>query len=146
MNENIQLRGTLRERFFRNGILVHEEVAKNLILNSAGSLLASLLATGNSAHVVTLVGFGTGAVAPAPGDTALTNATVRPVVSADLSVAGEVTFTYQLEPDQGNGKTLTERALMATNNTLFSRIVRPAIEKTEDLAIQGEWTITFTGA
>lgn len=146
VKEPINVCGRIREKHYRNGNLVACHSADNLILNNAGTLLASLLATGNTDNILTSIGFGTGTAVATPADDSLTNPTVVDLVSADLSVAGQVTFTYQLGYAEGNGKVITERALQAFDGTLFSRVVRPAIQKESDLAIEGEWTIQFMGA
>lgn len=145
MQSTIKAKGIVTERLYKNGQLIATHTSPNLILNNAGTILAKLLGNGDASQQITQVGFGEGTAVPTPNDTALTNATFTAVQSANVSVAGQVTFNYLLDYADANGQTITERALAIADNTLFSRIVRPAIAKDANLAISGEWTIIFTG-
>lgn len=134
------LQVTIRSR--TKGVIERFE-EKNMIVNAAKTTLAQLIAGDAAAKSITHIGFGTGSAAATPTDTSLTNAFWRPISSFSYPKAGQVKFNFILATTEANGKTIREFGLRTSTGQLFSRKVRGAIEKNDDISLEGSWTITF---
>lgn len=143
MNEQITLKGELTIRVFRNGELIHEDVEKNQIVNLARTSLTKLIAGDGSGFQLTKIGFGTNGTAATASDTALTGAFVKALGSHSYLAFNVVQFNWTLENDEANGMAIQEMGLISSNDTLFARRTRAAINKTSDLRIEGNWKIFF---
>lgn len=137
------MRGDFRLEVRRNGVLVDVFEEKNLIVNGAKDQLARLVGGSGANRQITQIGFGTGAAAASPGNTALTAAYTKPVTSVEYPTTGQVRFNWTLSTAEANGKSITEFGLICADNTLFSRKVRAPIQKESDLSLSGAWTIIF---
>lgn len=143
MNEQITLKGELTIRVFRNGELIHEDVEKNQIVNLARTSLTKLIAGDGAGFQLTKIGFGTSGTAASATDTALTGAFVKALGSHSYLAFNIVQFNWTLENDEANGMAIQEMGLISSNDTLFARRTRAAINKTSDLRIEGNWKIFF---
>lgn len=143
MNEQIKLKGELTIRVFRNGELIHEDVEKNQIVNLARTSLTKLIAGDGSGFQLTKIGFGTNGTAASATDTALTGAFVKALGSHSYLSFNIVQFNWTLENDEANGMAIQEMGLISSNDTLFARRTRAAVNKTSDLRIEGNWKIFF---
>ena len=143
MNEQIKLKGELTIRVFRNGELIHEDVEKNQIVNLARTSLTKLLAGDGSGFQLAKIGFGTNGTAATAGDTTLTGAFVKALGSHSYLAFNVMQFNWTLENDEANGMAIQEMGLISSNDTLFARRTRAAINKTSDLRIEGNWKIFF---
>lgn len=142
--EKIFLHGRLRIELWRRGRLVEVIEDANLVVDAAKSQLARLLGGDVSGRSVVSIGFGEGTAAADPDDTALAPGNfVKPVAAVSYPAAGEVAFSWTLAEGEANGMAITEMGLLTGDGTLFSRKVRAAINKDNDLALSGTWTIIF---
>lgn len=137
------LRGDFRLELRRNGVLVEVFEEKNLIVNGAKNQLARLVGGSGANRQITQIGFGVGAQAAAPTNTALTSAYVKQVSSVEYPATGQVRFNWSLSTAEANGKSITEFGLICADGTLFSRKARAPIQKESDLSLSGSWTIIF---
>lgn len=126
----------------RSGNVIEEATEKNLIVNAGYNNLARLLGGDVTNRSVNRIGFGEDATAPTEADTALT-VPVYKTVTASYPATGEVSFAWVLDYSEANGKTIREFGLVSTNNNLFSRKVRSAIDKTSDIRLEGAWRVIF---
>lgn len=128
---------------YRHGALIEHIVERNLIVDGAKGILASLLGGAVSGKSVTKIGFGTNGAAPVGSNTALTGAYTKAVGSPTYPTGG-VAFPFTLGTSEGNGLAIIEFGLLTADDTLFSRRVRgSAIAKDNTISLAGTWTISF---
>lgn len=137
------MRGDFRLEVRKNGVLVEVFEEKNLIVNGAKNQLAKLVGGAGANRQITQIGFGIGASAASPGNTALTSAYTKPVTSVEYPATGQVRFNWSLSTAEANGKAITEFGLICADGTLFSRKARAPIQKESDLSLSGAWIIIF---
>jgi len=127
--------------------LVGYVLEQNLIVTAGRAQMAQLI--GGAGTAVTQIAFGTGSVAPAPGDVGLTGAftknitTLVPGTGVTFPTSTQARFTWTLETTENNGMSITEYGLFTLGGVLFARKVRSAIAKTSAIRIVGTWTINF---
>lgn len=67
----------------------------------------------------------------------------KQMVSHEYPTLNSVQFNWEVGYNEANGIGITEYGLCNEQGYMFSRKVRGLIEKTEDLALEGTWTIEF---
>jgi len=67
----------------------------------------------------------------------------QPMNSHEYLAPNIIQFNWEVGYNQANGIDIAEYGLCNTEGMMFSRKVRGRIEKTEDLALNGTWTIEF---
>lgn len=94
---------------------------------------------------------GTGATAPAAGDTTLGVEVFRDVVTNRVKTDGQLVLKYFLASTDANGNTLTEAGLFgngatatADSGTLYARATFTGIVKTSAIAVTFAWTCTWS--
>lgn len=130
----------------KQGEVVFSVEERNLVLDSAQEILSRLLTSGDAGAVIDRIGFGTNSTLPQGADTALTDPYYKVVTSATFNAPNQAVFDWTLdyaEAVEDPYKTITEYALVCADGTLFSRKVKGAIEKTEDISLTGQWVINF---
>lgn len=128
----------------QRGKLIERIVEHNLIVDTARQVHARLLGGAVAGLSVTQFGVGTNASAPAPGNTGLTGAYLKPVDAVSYPAPNQVSFTFSLGALEANGKAIQEFGLLTASGTLYARKVRAAaLNKDTDLSFQGSWTISF---
>jgi len=118
ITSHVCLRGSVD--FMVDGVVV--ESKKNLVVNTGKDYVASRILDGSSA-VLGWIAVGTGAGAPAAGDTALANELSRVAVSSASRVGNIVTYVANFGPGVAVG-TLTEAGLFnaAGAGIMMSRV------------------------
>ena len=142
-DDTITLRGSLAITVRRGGVVIDHWRDDNMIMNAARDALARLIAGDGADKVITRIGVGTGGDAPTPDDAALSEAFVKPLTGHVYPALGRVRFDWRLEPHEANGMAIREFGLITVDGTLFARKSRPAIEKADDISVEGQWTIIF---
>jgi hypothetical protein len=143
LHDELAPRGDLEVGVYKSGLLLDWWEDKNLIIDGAREMLAHLIAGDGDGRAVTHIGFGTSATPPTPGDTSLTGAYWRELTGHTYPEAGKVRFSFVLSTTEANGLTIREFGLRTSNGALFSRKARGAIEKNDDISLEGTWTITL---
>jgi hypothetical protein len=110
----------------------------NTVVPTGRDLLAQLL-SGQGGAPVTKAAFGTCGDADAEPHPVV----FLPITRISFPGPGLVTFAFTLGEAEANGLELSELLLMSADDTVFARKVRTSIAKTDDLALDGEWTIRF---
>ncbi len=102
-------------KLYENDRLLWE--GKNLFVNAGLPALANLIAGVTSGQFVSVIGYGSGAVAPSPTDTGLTNTPTyfNAIGSHTFPSSGSVQFSYSLLTTDyaANGITIQELGLFA---------------------------------
>ena len=131
----------------------------NLVTNVGLTCLVGLLAhstTSNDAKWVNdggtvfiktprYIAVGTGAVAPAAGDTALGAEVLRKLIVRRYPLTHGIEWYGFLSTAEGNGSSLTEAGLFCESATgsLLARVTHVAIVKTVLFSVSYKWTWTF---
>jgi hypothetical protein len=138
-----RVEGTL-ELWIRDvaGALLDHQVLRNLVVDSG-----RLLMTQGMASTVNRVGVGTNGAQAAPGDVApLEDQFAKAFSGITYPAPRQVEFAFTIAANEYNGNTIREFGLLAYADdefTLFARRAWSGIEKTADVQIQGQWTLTF---
>jgi hypothetical protein len=136
------MRGYFNMRVFKRGKLIEEYREKNMIVAGARTVAALHLMGDCEGGHIAKIAFGTSGNIPTPGDTAITNPFIKPLLSATLLTPTQVEFKWSLPTGEANGKKIIEFGLLCENETLFARKVRSeAIPKEPDITLEGEWII-----
>lgn len=147
MRDDITIKGEVSIRGYNEqGEQVLAIDKNNLVVTVGKGVLAAVLRLGTTTQVVNGIAFGTRADAPVLGDTAITGAFTKSIVSSSNPVVNQAQFNWALEYAENNGMTIRELGLIVDRtgtNTLFSRITTAAIIKTSSLRLEGSWKITF---
>lgn len=136
--------GELRLQIYRGTELIEEFIEQNLIVDGSKQTHARLLGGDITNRSVTQIGFGTNGVAPAAGNAALTNPTLKGIDSVTYPAANQVSFNFSLGSAEANGKAIMEFGLLTAAGVLYARRVRAsALNKESDISLSGSWVITF---
>jgi ABC-type uncharacterized transport system ATPase subunit len=139
----VTMRGDFRLVVKKNGVVIEEYEDHNMIMNVAKDAMAKLIGGNGSGKTVTKIGFGTNGSGPSPADTALTGSYSKNVASISYPVTGQAQFNWLLTTTEANGMSIKEFGLICGDATLFARKTRGAIEKQDDISLDGSWTIIF---
>ena len=139
----INLHGRLEITVRRHGGVIEEWSDPNMIMAASRDVLARLVAGVGGGQVIAKIGIGTNGTTPAPSDTSLTSALIKPVTSFSFPATGEVEFAWGFGESEANGMVIREFGLITADGQLFARKSRGAIEKDEDLDLSGRWTLIF---
>ncbi len=143
ITEHVQLRGILELAIMQQNKIIEEYRDENMIMNVAKDALSRLIGGDGAGKVITQIGFGTNGAGPTPDDTALTGAFTKALSGHTYPQPGHVKFTFSLATTEANGMSIKEFGLICSDNTLFARKTRGAIEKADDISLEGSWTIIF---
>lgn len=145
MRNEMNLKGEIKVKVYKDGKLFSTFSEHNIIVNSALFNTVKLIAGDSGASYITKLGVGTNGNPPSYTDADLQDKYIRGLVGYVLeNDQKSVTFNFVLDTDEANGKTLREIGLFCENEILFSRRVFPnPIEKTVNIALEGTWTITL---
>jgi hypothetical protein len=138
-----KVKGMFELRVFRDGQVIEEYSDENMIVNAAKDALARLIGGDGTGKTITGIGFGTNGSGPTPADTALTGAFIKTLSGRSYPQTGQVRFTWSLATTEANGMSVREFGLICSDNTIFARKTRGAIEKANDISLEGSWTIIF---
>jgi hypothetical protein len=142
--ETLNPRGEVHVKIFdRAGNLIEETREKNLFLNAGRTALTKLIGEGAANKKVASIGFGTSGTVPTPVDTALVGAFVKPINGVSYPDAFTFEVAWSIETDEGNGLVIREMGLYSVDGTLIARRVREAVNKTDDIRLEGTWKITL---
>ena len=140
-NENLLMTGALTVE--KNGEVVHR--TKNLVVTAGKTLVATRLAGGGSD--ITHMGVGSGTVAAADAQTALTSEIDRNglTVSGGTVVTNTVEYASTWNAGDGTGA-LTEAGLFTASSggTMLARTVFSVVNKGVNDSITITWTITIS--
>jgi hypothetical protein len=139
----VAIRGDFRLVVKKNGVVIEEYEDHNMIMNLAKDAMAHLIGGAGSGQTVTKIGVGTNGNGPAPTDTGLTGSYSKNVTSVSYPATGQAQFNWSLGTTEANDLSIKEFGLICGDATLFARKTRGAIEKQDDISLDGSWTIIF---
>lgn len=141
--DSLPVRGCLRLRIKRCRVVVEDWEDDNLVVDIPRIEIARGIAQGGAILPVTHIAIGTNGTAPAPGDTSISQAFIKPLLSVSRPSPTSVVCAFSILAADANGMVIREFGLLRSDGTLFARRTRGPIEKSEDLEIEGEWTIVI---
>lgn len=131
--------GKILQKFSSHNVITDNGVIATLkLLGNIG--------VGGNLNPITKIGFGSNGDAEGVSDTALTDAYIRELVHSQVEDDGKsVTFDFELGTEEDNPAIIREMGLVCEDGTtLFSRrTIAVAIEKNENIAVSGSWTISI---
>jgi len=137
--DKVGIKGIFELTVYKNGQPVEKYKDENMIMNIAKEALAKLIGGDGSGKTITKIGFGTNGSGPTPADTTY----IKNITSKTYPQVNQVKFTWSLATSEANGKSIREFGLICSDNTLFARKTRGVIEKSNDISLEGSWTIIF---
>lgn len=144
LTDHPALVGVFTLRVFRRGVLVERYEDRNMIVDTARSAFAHLVAGDGAGLSVAEIGFGETGTGPSPDDESLSEtAYSRSIDSYTFPSEGNVAFAWSLGTGEANGLEIREFGLLTGDGTLIARKTRGVIEKSSDLSLDGTWTIIF---
>jgi len=138
-----KIKGCLEFRCFdKNGLQTEYHKWDNLVTNDGYAAAAESLA-GVAGAAISHIGMGTDDAEPTVGDTLLTNVFSVPVTEVSYPANGAVRFHFTVDFFDNVGMNIAEWGLLTSDGRLFSRITRAVIIKTNEMMLQGTWTINI---
>lgn len=129
---------------FVDGELVEHFEEHNLIVDNSKQIHAKLLGGNFANQNVAQIGFGTNGVAPAPGNSSLTNSYTKAIDTVTYPATNQVQFNFSLASSENNGMAILEFGLITAGGALYARKVRSApLNKDSDVSLNGSWIISF---
>lgn len=141
LSDFVGIKGRLKLVIRKRGEVVEKWEDNNLVVNIPRQEIAQAIAQGGSILPVAKIAVGTNGTPPAAGDTIITGAFVKPLLSITRPTPTSIRCDFVILESDANGMIIREFGLLRSDNTLFARRTRGAIEKAEDLEIDGQWTI-----
>lgn len=129
------------------GGLVDRREIDNLVVNTGKNWLAARAKTTGQPTEMTHMAVGTGAVAPAAGDTALGTELARVALSTSGGTVAGAVVTYSAVFPAGTGTgALTEAGIFnaASAGTMLNRVTFSVINKGASDSISITWTLTVS--
>jgi hypothetical protein len=148
MNEELKAVGSLCIERFNNGKLLETRELKNLVVTTGRSYITSRMRDA-STTVMSHIAVGTGAVAPATGNTTLGTETGRSAGTTSQQTTLTTDDTYQISATFAAGiatGALTEAGIFnaGSGGIMASRVTFPVVNKAADDAITITWKIQIT--
>jgi len=115
----------------------------NLIVNGGRVAVTHLIGGDVTDRSVDRIAFGTNGAEPLITDDAITDQFAKAVDSVTYPATETVQFDFSLGLAENNDVTIREFGLLCVDDVLFSRKIRAAIIKTDEIMLEGYWAITF---
>lgn len=143
MKEKIGITGTFFLKVFENGRLIDQFEENNLVVTTGKEAAVLLLGGDGAGKQITNIGFGTSGAASLLSMTALTGLYSKALEDITYPAAESLKADFVLEEAENNGVTIQEFGLICSDGTLFSRLTRYPIEKTNSIRLEGSWIINL---
>jgi hypothetical protein len=144
MNDTLIASGQFKVDVFEGEKLKYSVIENNLVVTLGKTNLTKLLGGDAAGKKVEKISVGTNNTGTLVGDTAITGAFTKALLSVSYPSAQSVQFNFEIENGEANGMTIREFGLLNTDNVLFARKVRGTdIVKTSAIRLVGSWTITI---
>jgi hypothetical protein len=127
------------------GQIKEERFVDNLIVNTGRNAVIERLDSSPGTSQPTHMAIGTGATAPAAGDTTLQTELDRNALTSNTSSTNVLTMVADWAAGDGTGA-ITEAGVLnaASSGTLYSRATFSVVNKAAGDTLQITWTYTFT--
>jgi hypothetical protein len=145
ITERCPIKGMFELMVRRKGVLIEHDLDHNMIVNTARTNMAKLIAGEGTNRAITKIVFGTNSTTPTANDTAITNPVTKAVSGFTYPTPTSVQFSFNLTGAEAGSISIAEFGLQCADGTLFARKTRngKVIEMDDDLELSGYWTILF---
>ena len=119
--------------------------AKNLVVASGKTYLASRAVSGSSAAIMSHMAIGTATATPVSTDTALGTEAGRVTLASASNSANAITYTATFPAGTGTGA-ITEAAVLnlSSGGTMLCRTTFPVVNKAAGDSIAVTWVVTIS--
>ncbi len=141
----ITVRGNVRVELFRDGVLLDTREVHNLVVTAGKNHIADRLSSAPGGAAMGWMAIGTGATAPAAGDTALGTEIDRNATTSITDATNVVTYVGDWAAGDGTNAAITEAGIFnaAAAGTILARAVFTAINKGASDTLKITWTVTI---
>lgn len=138
----VKLTGSAVVKLIRDGKVIKQSTHKNLVVTAGLQHVAGLLA-GEAPTAMSHMAVGSGAAAPALGDTALTAELARVALDSNLRTGASVAYVATFPAGTGTG-TVEEAGLFnaAAAGSMLARFLTGTYTKGASDALEITWTLT----
>lgn len=143
MIDNIGIKGVFEVKVFKKNTLIEHYIDNNLVVTLGKNSMTKLISSADTDKIISYISFGTSIINPTVADSTITNEYLKLLDGFEYPNSKSVKFNWVLETTENNGVSISEFGLKTADDTLFSRVVRGAIEKESDVYLSGSWTISF---
>jgi hypothetical protein len=148
LKDEVCLRGIFTMNVYKgegeNKKLIETFEDHNLIVNTARTTMAHLIAGDVTNRSMLSISFGTNGNTPTVDDTVITNPFTKNLGGVTYIDPGQARFAWSLSTSEGNGKAIMEFGMLSADGKLFCRRTRSTpINKESDISLEGTWTIIF---
>lgn len=147
LREDLTIKGTCHVQLFdADGVLKEERLVDNLVVTAGRDAIIERLDSSPATTQPTHMAIGTGAVAPAAGNTTLGTEIDRNALTSNTASGGVLTMVGNWAAGDGTNGAITEAGVLnaASTGTLYSRATFSAIAKGASDTLQITWTYTLT--
>lgn len=150
-HERVIARGDL-EIFVRDedeALVEHYAMRNTITYEGVSGIMRLLLGINPTQWEINRLSAGTNGTPPTRADTALGASVISKTLSGPNRVGaydtGTIVYTAQIGPSEALGNILREAGLFYANNTMFSRMTHPEIDRTSaGLGVLYIWRVSFT--
>lgn len=143
---NLNLKGTVQIKHWRDGVLIDDREHKNLIVAVGREYIASRLSSNLNAAFgpdMSQIRVGSGTTLPTAADVGLqTQLGSKNFSVTPTRIAQDTTFRAIFIAGEGTGA-LTEAGIFNTANQMMNRVVFPVVNKMANDSIEIIWTISI---
>jgi hypothetical protein len=147
VGDDLDIVGTCHVQLFDGeGNLKDERLVENLVVTTGRDAIIERLDSSPATTQPTHMAIGTGATAPAAGNTTLGAEIDRNALTSNTASGGVLTMVGNWAAGDGTNSAITEAGVLnaASTGTLYSRATFTAINKQAADTLQITWTYTLT--
>ena len=146
MNDPVKIHGrVLLELRGPDGELKETRETSNLVVDTGEAHIANRLSTSPTGNAMSHMAIGTGATAPAAGNTALGTEIDRNALTSATNAANVITYVGNWAAGNGTNSAITEAGIFnaASVGTMLARATFTAINKGASDTLAITWTVTI---
>lgn len=145
-NDSVKITGLVHIQLFdEHGRLKAEEITDNLVVTTGKNHIADQLSSSPGGAAMSHMAVGTGAVAPAAGDTALGAEIDRNALTSRTDATNVVTYVGDWAAGDATNSAITEAGIFnaASAGTMLARATFTAKDKGANDTLKITWTVTI---
>ncbi len=142
MKDKMDVKGKVKIQLIRNGKVISEQTADNIIVTTGKALIATLIS--GSGTTFTHMGIGSSNTTEVVGDSGLVSELGRVILTSKTPTANVLSYIGDFPAGTGTG-TIQEAGLFnaSTSGTMLNRVTFSSVNKTASDALKITWDVTF---
>jgi hypothetical protein len=142
MKDKMEIKGKVKIQLIRNGKVVSEQTAGNIIVTTGKALIATLIS--GSGTTFSHMGIGTSSTTEVVGDSTLVAETGRVILTSKVPTSNVISYIGDFPAGTGTG-TIQEAGLFnaSSSGTMLNRVTFSSVSKTASDALKITWDVTF---